>query len=57
MIISSSKLNFIAICSLMIISGGKSFAAGHLPLKQATLTFYLSEIIKLAFRKSHQNCI
>lgn len=57
MIISSSKLNFIAVCSLMIMPAGKSFVAGHLPFEQATLTFYLSERTNLLFRKRHQNCI
>lgn len=56
-VISSSKLHFIAVSSLTIMPADKSFAAGHLPFKQATLTLYLSERIKVLFRKRYQNCI
>lgn len=57
MIISSSKRNFTAVFSLVIMPAGESSAAGHLPLRQATLTFYLSEGMKLLFRKRHRNYI
>lgn len=51
MITISHNLRFIAVCSFMIMPATKIFAASHLPLQQAPLTFYLSERIKLLFRK------
>lgn len=57
MIMSSSKLSFIAVCSLYNHVSRENFAAAHLLFRQTALTFHLPGRVKVFFRKRYQNCL